>query len=373
MKVLFVSNDPSILEDGPTRARMRAYRDALGELHIITPAPRTEVIHDGTLHIYGINTHRFWRAHALEKQARALILEHGIHVVSAQDPFEQGIAALRAVQGTPAKLHIQVHTDFLSPWFVRAGNFRSPVVPTPAINRVRRALADQVLPCAQGVRVVSERIKRSLIARYGAGITEPVVIPIETSRTPATPVALPKHPFTFALITVGRLEPEKRIEDIIAALISLKDQYPAVGLFIVGEGRERSRLERMVRDARLTDRVIFLGARVDAPGLMASAQAYIQASAYEGYGRTLVEAALAGVPIITTDVGIVGEVFRGYEEVLAAPVADPAALALHIRGLVEDMRARTELSMHAKTAVEKHLTETDASAAAIAQDLARLI
>ncbi len=373
MNVLFVSNDPSLLEDGPTRARMRSYRDAIGELHIVTAAPRTEEVHDGSLHIYGVKVHRLFRAHALEDKVRRLVREHAIAVVSAQDPFEHGIAALRGIRGTTAKLHIQVHTDFLSPWFVRSGNFRSPVVPAPALNRVRVALADQVLPQAHGIRVVSARIQQSLVARYGSHIPTPIVIPIQVPHTPPTPVLLPKHPFTFALITVGRLEPEKRMEDIIAAITTIKDQYPAVGLFIVGEGRERPKLEKMVRNAGLTERVIFLGARTDAPGLMASAQAYIQASAYEGYGRTLIEAALAEVPIITTDVGVVGEVFRGYEEVLAAPVADPAALALHIRGLVEDMRARRELSMHAKAAVEKHLAETDTSPEAIARDLVRLI
>src|SRR3989344_3548115 len=125
---------------------------------------------------------------------------------------------------------------------------------------------------------------------------------------------LPEHQFTFTLIAVGRLEPEKRIEDILAALKLVAKQYPMVGLFIVGEGSERGRLERMARHLGLGDKVIFLGERPDVRALIASAQAFIQASAYEGYSRTLIEAALAKVPIITTDVGIVGEVFKGYED-----------------------------------------------------------
>src|ERR1035437_9435049 len=128
-----------------------------------------------------------------------------------------------------------------------------------------------------------------------------------------------------------------------------------VGLFMVGSGGERGRLERMARTLGLVERVVFLGERSDARSLMASAQAFIQESAYEGYSRTLIEAALAKVPIITTDVGIVGEVFKGYEDVLAAPVADPTALSLNIVGFIEDTRVRLELPIHAEVAVRAHL------------------
>lgn len=374
MTILFISNDSNLLLEGSAvRLRMREYAQAIGTLHILTSSRKASELHEGELHIYGVPCNRFTRVNALAKRAHTLIEKEQIQIVSAQDPFEHGLAALRACKGTAAKLHVQIHTDFLSPWFVRSGNFRSPIVPAPALNRIRRKIADEVLPQAAGIRVVSARIRVSLIEKYGKNIVEPSVIPIQVPREQASAVKLPAHSFTFALLTVSRLEPEKRIEDILEALASIKDQYPAVGLFIVGEGSERSRLTRMAREKGIAPRVVFLGERADATGLMRSAQAYIQASAYEGYGRTFVEAALAELPIITTDVGIIGEVFRGYEDVLAAPVADPTALAGHIRGLVEDMRVRTELAMRAKLTVEKHFAETDSSATAIAADLARLV
>jgi glycosyltransferase involved in cell wall biosynthesis len=310
---------------------------------------------------------------ALTKRAHALILEHGIEVVSAQDPFEHGLAALRAVCDTKAKLHVQVHTDFLSPWFVRDGNWRSPSVRMPLLNRWRRRIADRVLPAACGIRVVSERVKASLIARYGSRIPEPSVIPVAVDEHVPEPVRLPPHPFTFTLITVGRLEPEKRIEDILAALKLVAAHYTMVGLFVVGEGRERARLEKMTRSLGLADSVVFLGNRPDARALMASANAFIQASAYEGYGRTLLEAALARVPIITTDVGIVGEVFKGYEDVLAVPVADPTALSLGIVGLIEDMSVRVELPRHAEAAARAHLYAEGDIPARIVADLSRVL
>ncbi|MDB4992166.1 MAG: hypothetical protein JWL75_411, partial [Parcubacteria group bacterium] len=181
------------------------------------------------------------------------------------------------------------------------------------------------------------------------------------------------HNFTFALIAVGRLEPEKRFEDVIAAVARIGDAYPALGAFIVGEGRERPKLERMIREKNLEGRIILLGARSDARGLMRNAQAFIQTSAYEGYGMTLIEAALARAPIVTSDVGIVGEVFTGYKHVLSAPVADPTNFAAHVAWLIEDQEERLELAMNAEQRALEHLAETDSSAHAIISDIAKLV
>lgn len=375
MKVLFVSNDPAIFDSmSAARARMRTYAVNMGELHIVSLGGlAAQEEQEGNLHLHPVRSWNIFRVRALAARAHALIVTHGIEIVSAQDPFEQGLAALRAVEGTAAKLHIQVHTDFLSPWFIHSGNWRSPQVRMPFLNRYRRRIADQVLVRADGIRAVSERVKASLIARCGSSIVEPVVIPVPVSSVVPEAVRLPGHPFTFVLVAVGRLEPEKRLEDTLAALKLVVAHYPMVGLCIVGDGRERSRLERMVRTLDLDQHVLFLGDRPDAWGLMRSAQAFIQASAYEGYGRTLIEAALAKVPVITTDVGIVGEVFKGYEDVLSVPVADPTALSLAIVGFIEDASARLELPRHAEETARAHLASVGDVSARIAADLAHTL
>jgi len=381
MKALFISNDPLIFDAASAvRARMRAYAEAIGlpaqagELHIISAANQgAKEERDGNLFLHPIRAPKLFRVRALAKRAHALILEKNIEIVSAQDPFEHGLAALKAVRGTNAGLHIQVHTDFLSPWFVKSGNWRSPRVRMPILNRWRRRIADRVLPAASGIRTVSERVKASLVRRYGEGIPEPSVIPVAVDPAVPEPARLPARHFKFALIAIGRLEPEKRIEDILAALKLIEERYPMIGLFIVGSGSERARLERMARSLGLEDKVIFLGNRPDARALMANAQAFIQASAYEGYGRTLIEAALAKIPIITTDVGIVGEVFKGYEDVLSAPVADPTALSLNIIGFIEDTAVRQGLPMHAEAAARAHLASIGDLPARIAADLSRTL
>lgn len=373
MKPLFIANDPSIFREGSgARIRMRAYADTFGELHILARAARNCTITDGPLTLHGVATLKVLAPLALARHGSRLIRAHGIDIVSAQDPFEHGWAALRAVRGTAAALHVQAHTDFLSPWFtdprgVASGRMR-------ALNRQRVKLADRVLPHADGIRVVSKRIKTSIEKRYGEKLkTAPVVIPLTVSPEVPAAVPLPEPHYPFSLVTVSRLEPEKRIDDILAALGQIHARYPGVGLYVIGEGRERKRLEALSRKLGLSGCVQFLGDRKDAWGLLRSAHGYIQASAYEGYSRTLIEAALARVPIITTDVGIVGEVFTGFRDVLSIPPRDPNGLAVQIMGLVEDPQARHGLVIHAELVAKAHLESLPPLAEAVQQDLEETI
>lgn len=385
MKVLFISNDPSLFEaDSAARARMRAYAAAIGEpaspeaprgeLHVLSRAPEdVKGEQEGPLFLHPFAGGRLSALCFMARRAHRIVQAHGIDIVSAQDPFEYGWIACRAVFGTSAKLHIQVHTDFLSPWFTRSGNVRSLKVPMPFLNRIRAFMAGKTLRSADGIRAVSERVKSSLVGRYGNRIPEPVVIPFAVPSEPPAPAPLPQLPFSFSFITVGRLEPEKRIEDILMALGRLGPRLHSVGLVVIGEGRERRRLGTLARKLGLERRVFFAGARSDAWGLMRSAHAYVQASAYEGYGRTLIEAALARLPIITTDVGIVGEVFKGYEDVLSTPVADPANLAAHMNRLIGDHHLRLVLAQKAERAAREHLAALADEPSAVAAALAALI
>jgi glycosyltransferase involved in cell wall biosynthesis len=263
---------------------------------------------------------------------------------------------------------VQVHTDFLSPWFVKSGSWYMSL-----LNRYRCKIAGRVLPETDGIRVVSERIRTSLLSRYDARIPAPAVIPVAVDVAVPESIPLPEHPFKFTLIAVGRLEAEKRIKDVLMALKLVVTAYPITGLFIAGEGREHRRLGRMARKLGLAEKVVFLGDRPDARALMPSAHVFIQASAYEGYGRTLIEAALAKVPIVTTDVGIIGDVLKDGTDALVSPVANPAAMARNIMKLIEDLSLRQELATHAEEHAQDHLASAHDLPARIGEDLARTL
>lgn len=358
MSVLLISSDQSILDAHSSGCRRALdVAQAIGVMHVLLPGTDSYDLQNGPLMVHVRKTKDGQFQDSLKKDALALVETEGILSIWSQDVFERGMVAMQVAQQKDLPLYVNVDTDFLSPWYSLTGIFRSSHVKVPKINKSRLTCANTVLPQADGIRVMSERVKTSLLAKYNSSIVEPVVIPIAVHETVPPKVAFPCPPFPFTLLVAGRLDNARRVIDVLDALARLASRYPGLGLFIIGDGPEREPLEKHALKLGIRDRVVFLGDRRDTWGLMQSAQVFIQASAYEGYGRRILQAALARVPIITTDVGIVGEVFRGYEDVLSFPPGDPAALAVHIVGLMEDPQARQMLAMHAQRSAQKFFAD----------------
>src|SRR3954468_23120095 len=119
MNILALGSDSSIFTEGSAaRVRQRAYADEAakqgGTFHIVSRAPKDMTIVDGSLTLHGMRAGRISMLWKVPSRTRRIIREQDVSIVSAQDPFEHGWMARRAVSGTNAKLHIQVHTDFLS-------------------------------------------------------------------------------------------------------------------------------------------------------------------------------------------------------------------------------------------------------------------
>jgi len=107
------------------------------------------------------------------------------------------------------------------------------------------------------------------------------------------------------------------------------------GSALFGEEAYEQRLRQMVRDLGIEDRVDFLGQRSDVPRLMRAVDAVIHPSIDpEPFGRTLVEAMLADVPVIATDAGAASDILEGGKAGTLVPPGDADALARAIgRGM----------------------------------------
>ena len=100
------------------------------------------------------------------------------------------------------------------------------------------------------------------------------------------------------------------------------------GAALFGEEPYAEKLNRMVADLGLGDRVHFLGQRNDVPRLMRAVDAMIHPSIDpEPFGRTLVEAMLAGVPVIATDAGAASDILEVGKAGTLVPPGDVDALA----------------------------------------------
>jgi L-malate glycosyltransferase len=103
--------------------------------------------------------------------------------------------------------------------------------------------------------------------------------------------------------SIGRLSSEKRHDLLLAAAGMLVDRHPGVHVLILGEGRERSRLEALARRLAIADRVRFAGLVPDVPQVCAAFSVLVHSADTEGTPRAVLEAMAAGVPTVCTAVG----------------------------------------------------------------------
>jgi glycosyltransferase involved in cell wall biosynthesis len=201
-----------------------------------------------------------------------------------------------------------------------------------------------------------------------AGFPEPVVIPLLLALAPPPPV---RDEVPSAVLSVGRIAPSKRIEDVIRALAILRRHLvPDARCEILGsaEGFEdyRRSLERFATRLGIDDAVRFRGRVTDEErdAAYAEAGAYLSMSAHEGFCAPLLEAASRGLAVVARAAGAVEETLGGGGVVLpsgdCALAAEALAAVLTDSGLRRELRARAaaRIAELAPATVERRIVET---------------
>lgn len=301
-RVLMLSGDVRIFEKGSSVAeRMLLYGTLVENLIIVVVhagvkqevqlAPNIRAITAGG----GGKISTFLKARALLQSLRKTV---NVDLVSTQDPFFIGLLGFDFAYKKKIPLQAQLHTDCFSFGYI-----------TESPQRLLEILiALFVLRQSSCIRVVSERIKKSLqkITRIPVN-----VLPLYVSREVTVLAKNPRVTRSIRVVAVSRLTREKRIGLIIDAVANI----PNAELVIVGDGPERLRLERRAIQKGAGTRVTFVGWQNPTP-YYAEADVFVHTSRYEGYGVALIEAALSGLAIVSTNVGIVGEILKHEDSVL---------------------------------------------------------
>src|SRR3990172_1580307 len=311
MKVLMFSIDQSILSDGSeSEKRMKEYGSVLDELHIIihtAPGFKEKQISE-EVRAYPTNTvfkpFYFLGAYRI---GRRIIHDSGFMIhdsyITSQDAFTN-IPAIFLKKRFGIPFQAQIHTDFLSPFFRRES----------LKNYIRYRLYCRSVQNAECIRVVSARIKNSLISTLNIPQSKisilPVFVDIARVRVhePVTDLHK-KYPEAYPIILMAsRITREKNIEGVCRAVRSYAGQFPSVLLLVVGDGSLRAALQKKYEK----DGIRFEGA-VSYETLLSyykTADLFLISSNYEGYGRTVVEALASGLPVLSADVGIAREIIQ---------------------------------------------------------------
>jgi glycosyltransferase involved in cell wall biosynthesis len=216
-----------------------------------------------------------------------------------------------------------------------------------------RASERAALAGMSGVIVTSPSTARVLIADYGVSpdllrIAPPGSAPAVCARGPSDGNA--------ALLSVGIIVPRKGHDLLVAALATLKDL--AWRLTIVGDRtrdeQASAKLDADILRHGLASRITIESGVSDErlAELYASADVFVLASRYEGYGMAFAQAIAYGVPVIGTIAGAIPETVPAGAGLLVPPGEVPA-LAAALRLVISDEAERARLAATARAAARR--------------------
>ncbi len=136
--------------------------------------------------------------------------------------------------------------------------------------------------------------------------------------------------------TVGPLNAEKRIKDLIWAADLLKVVRDDTYLLVIGRGPHEERLHLFRDQVRIRDRVRFLGTRDDLPQLLPHLDCFWLANRYESLTNSLLEAMSAGIPVVATNIAGNRQVITSGETGFLVKIGDRAGFARKTQKLLED-------------------------------------
>jgi glycosyltransferase involved in cell wall biosynthesis len=157
----------------------------------------------------------------------------------------------------------------------------------------------------------------------------------------------PKEGFTF--LFVGRLAPVKNLSLLLNAFHLALANRPDLRLWVVGDGGERTALEHLATELKITREVTFWGQQLDVAPFFSAADAFIMSSFSEGLPMALLQGLSVGLPAIVADVGGMAEIVRLARAGITVPPQDTGKMAeaiASVAGFSCDIRT---LSQNAET------------------------
>lgn len=282
VRVLFVSKEYQPLSSGVAR-HIQGLTQALSAdqslaLHLLAPTVDAE---NGSLQIVQGGYRRLWSSVGDSDL---------VHVHGARTPFAACAALLAWLRRRPIVYTPHCYYDNGSA--LQRGLKRLWDL---SVERTLMRIADSVVLLHDGW--VDD------LARRGLHPHEPLIVPncIDEQRG-ASDVGGERLQGQPALLSIGRLDPIKRLDDVVTALA--EPCMSEAVLHVIGRGDDRERLESLAQRLGVATRVRFHGWQDDAASnaMMAGCDVMVLASAREGMPTVVLEALLAGVPIACSDI-----------------------------------------------------------------------
>jgi glycosyltransferase involved in cell wall biosynthesis len=256
------------------------------------------------------------------------------------------LAAARAIAGVRPRV---IHGWLLQGGLV--GALAQALSPSSRLLSCERNVGDALTPLKRQLeRIVAAR--ETLVTANSEAVRAATLrrLPrrMPAMRVIAPGVPAPRRPAEVAPTTavmVGRLDPVKDHRSALRAWAMLAHEDRSLRLTIVGDGGERESLQELAASLDVADTVRFVG-DVDPALHLFGARLFLQSSLAEGFSRALLEALMAGLPAVVTDVGGVREVSAGVLRIVAP--GDWRGLGEALRALLADGEAQRRARQEAE-------------------------
>jgi glycosyltransferase involved in cell wall biosynthesis len=217
-------------------------------------------------------------------------------------------------------------------------------------ERTNTARADRVVVPSRYSAAVAREVYGIPDAKL-AVVPEPIDLTGWRRRFAATARPKAERP---TILSVARMYPRKRIEDLLHAAAILRGRIPDAQIRIVGEGPESARLRLLHRELGLGDTVVLLG-EVSRSRLAVEytiAHCFCLPTVQEGFGLVFAEAMAAGLPVVACRAAAVPEIVEDGRTGILVGQRNPAELAHALERLLVNESLRTEFGLAATRRID---------------------
>ncbi|SHN06445.1 N-acetyl-alpha-D-glucosaminyl L-malate synthase BshA [Polaribacter sp. KT 15] len=146
---------------------------------------------------------------------------------------------------------------------------------------------------------------------------------------------------------VSNFRPVKRVEDVIKVFAAVRKEIPSK-LLMIGEGPERAKAEKLVKDLKITDDVFFLGNSTEVAKILCYTDVFLLPSQTESFGLAALEAMAAGTAVISTNTGGLPEVNIHGQTGYLSNLGDVEDMAKNAISIVKDDATLEQFKLNAK-------------------------
>jgi glycosyltransferase involved in cell wall biosynthesis len=200
------------------------------------------------------------------------------------------------------------------------------------------------------MRWVPGSAKKLVVIRNG--IREAEYLPKEEAREKLWP----GHTNGTWIGMLSELHPSKRIEDAIQAIKDVRRSHPDAVLVVLGEGERRETLEKAIQESSLQSAVQLTGFVPNGPSYLHAFDIFLHTSQTDALAYAVIEAGLAGLPVVATRVGGIPEVVKGGSTGRLVSPRHPEDIANELRAFIEHPEEALKMGALLRTDMQKRFS-----------------